>query len=410
VLPRYPPAIGGSETWCAGLARWQRAQGHDVRVLTLRAVQDDELWGDGPVEPTSIAVGASDVRAGVQVRRCPSRRAGPGATWLLGRLHVPSLAYGHSPVLYGLLFREARGATLVHAHTVPGPHLYIAYLATRVAGRPFVLTPHFHAGEPVHQKAPLRGLFRRADHLVVLTRFEAELLGGNGASPARISPVSNAVDLTSHVHRPSARARVRTALGVPPAAPLVAFVGRKTREKGLDVLLRALTMARHRPAPVLALAGPGTAWYRGLLAAGPTGSVLDLPLLSERAKAELLAASDLLVLPSPSEAFGTVFLEAWASGTPVLGADVPAVVEVLGDAGATFSHGDARDLARAIDAVLDEPEKARAQAARGRERLLTAHTWDHVGPAVITAYRHACARGRRDTSVGNAHAREEANP
>ena len=76
VIHRYPPAIGGGEFWCAGLARWQAAQGHRVRVATLRAVDDDELWGEavwGPdlddVQPRAVAVGRHDLQDGVEVLR-----------------------------------------------------------------------------------------------------------------------------------------------------------------------------------------------------------------------------------------------------------------------------------------------------------------------------------------------------
>ena len=114
--------------------------------------------------------------------------------------------------------------------------------------------------------------------------------------------------------------------------------------------------------------------------------IRDLPVLSESAKSALLAASDLLVQPSRHEAFGIVFLEAWAVGTPVLGADIPAVREVIGDAGALFRADDAGHLASSIDAVLADRERARRLAERGRQRIRALHTWEHVGPAVMAAY------------------------
>ena len=146
-------------------------------------------------------------------------------------------------------------------------------------------------------------------------------------------------------------------------------------------------MVKHQPPPILALAGPSTEWFQRVLREAPCPErIRDLPALSEIAKGALLAASDLLVQPSRHEAFGIVFLEAWAVGTPVLGADIPAVREVIGDAGTLFRAEDAGHLARSIDEVLADPEHARRLAERGGQRIRALHTWDHVGPAVMAAY------------------------
>ena len=181
--------------------------------------------------------------------------------------------------------------------------------------------------------------------------------------------------------------QVRTALAVPPGAPLVCYLGRKSSAKSLDVLLHALPAVKHLPPPILVLAGPATEWFQRVLREAPCAErIRDLPLLSEAAKNALLAASDLLVQPSRREAFGIVFLEAWAVGTPVLGADIPAVREVIGDAGSLFRAEDADHLASSIDEVLADRDHARRLAERGRQRIRALHTWDHVGTAVMAAY------------------------
>src|SRR5262249_29262801 len=146
------------------------------------------------------------------------------------------------------------------------------------------------------------------------------------------------------------------------------------------------------PSPVLAVAGPTTNWYRDLLARTPRAHVRDVPVLSEAAKATLLAAADALVLPSEREAFGIVFLEAWAAGLPVVGADIPVVREVVGDAGVLFPPGDAGALAVRIDELLADPARARGLAAQGRTRLATEHTWDRLGGLVDDGYARVLAR------------------
>jgi len=384
VIHRYSPAIGGSESWCAGIARWQADQGHEVTVVTLRAVDEDELWnGAVPVGPT--AVGATDIERGVRIVRCPVGRPGPALRTMLGRLDLWAWTGAASAELAATAIRLARTCDIVHAHTIPLVHAHMAWLAARLARRPLVLTPHFHAADPAHRHAAVRWLFRRADRIFVMTGAERTALAAHDVPATRLVEVTNAI--TPLAVDAAAREAARRALGIDPGVPLVCFLGRKAQTKGIDVLFDALPLIRHRPAPVLALAGPATAWYRTVTPPICDVRVIDLPALPEAANTTLLAAADLLVLPSRHEAFGIVFLEAWAAGTTVLGTDVPAVREAIGDAGTTFRADDPADLAARIDAALADPEERARQVIRGRRRIEAAHTWNRVGPLVEAAYR-----------------------
>ena len=383
---RYPPAIGGAERFCAGLARWQAAQGHDVQVLTLRALGEEELWGGVAHAPRATALGPSDRDGRVQVRRLAPRPLGSSLLHLLGHLELRSVTCALGPDLVALALRAARRSDVVHAHGVPGTPAFLAWLAARAARRPFVVTPYFHTGENVYQERPVLGLLRRADAVVAVTAAERDALVARGVAAERIACTSAALDAETGTADAEAPHAVRAALGLAPDTPLVCVLGRKAASKGLDVLLGALPHLRHRPAPTVVLAGPSTAWADAL--PRPAGlRVVDLPPLSERQKTALLAAADLLVLPSRNESFGIVFLEAWAAGTPVVGAAIPAVEEVLDDPAATFRPDDVRDLAHTVDRMLADPAHGRRQVASGRARIASAHGWDRVGRDVEAAYR-----------------------
>jgi len=100
-----------------------------------------------------------------------------------------------------------------------------------------------------------------------------------------------------------------------------------------------------------------------------------------------------VVQPSVREAFGIVFLEAWASGVPVIGAAHGAVPDVVGEGGLVFTPGNPTDLSAKLRWLLTHPDEARAMASRGRERVAREHTWDRVGASVERAY--ALALGPR---------------
>jgi glycosyltransferase involved in cell wall biosynthesis len=383
VIHRYPPAIGGSETWCAGLARWQARQGHEVTVVTHRVVEEDELWSR-PTPPSAVAVGPDDVDQGVRVRRCAVEAPRPAVARALGRAGLGAWTGAASSELAGTALRLARRSDVVHAHTVPLVHGHLAWAAARAARRPFVLTPHFHVGDAGHEHTAVRWLLRHADRVVVMTPSEADALAARGVRTDRIVQATNAVEPAAIA--PGARGRTRAALGIADDVPLVVFLGRKAETKGLDVLFHALPRLAHRPPPVLALAGPSTAWYRAQPRADGPVRVVDLPAIPAAAKDALLAAADLLVLPSRHEAFGIVFLEAWTAGVAVVGADIPAVRDAVGGAGDFFRPDDPADLARAIDAALADPAARARAVACGRERVHTQHTWDRVGRLVDDAY------------------------
>jgi glycosyltransferase involved in cell wall biosynthesis len=177
-------------------------------------------------------------------------------------------------------------------------------------------------------------------------------------------------------------------------APVVGFVGKLTRAKGVDLLLRAA--ARCRPVPRLLLigAGPDEAKLRAL--AERLGLAAQVTWLSQVAHRDLpawYAAMDVFVLPSRQvrrsglywwvpvawkEQFGRVLVEAMACARPVIGSDSGEIPFVIGDAGLTFPENDVEELAASLANLLDDPARRRELGDRGRRRVLAHYTWDLV--------------------------------
>jgi D-inositol-3-phosphate glycosyltransferase len=240
--------------------------------------------------------------------------------------------------------------------------------------------------------------------LIVNTEDEAaQLISLHHADPARIDVAHPGVDLD--VFRPGDRAAARAKLWLPPDQDVVAFVGRIQPLKGPDVLLRAA--AKLPRVHVVVAGGPsgsGRAAPDGLVRLadelGISARVTFLPPQSREDLARLFRAVDLVAVPSYSESFGLVALEAQACGTPVVAAAVGGLPVAVRDAvsGTLVSGHDVDRWAQAIDEMLRLGGGPRAWAMR---RAAVEHaatfSWDNTVDALLASYRRAISEfsGRR---------------
>jgi len=220
-----------------------------------------------------------------------------------------------------------------------------------------------------------RVLARLTDRLVAVSDGQAdELANDHGIAPRdRFVTVRLGLDLRPFVdvQREEARRRVRSELGIDLQDPLIAIVGRVVPIKNHELLLRSLPLLRVRPTPRIIVVGDGRPEF-----------VADLQSLAERVGVRervlwlgwrtdmpaLLAASDVLAVPSHDEGTPVAIIEALATGTPVVARPVGGIPEMLEDQATCrlARSGRPRDFASALAAVLEE--RAIDEGDRDRER------------------------------------------
>jgi glycosyltransferase involved in cell wall biosynthesis len=187
----------------------------------------------------------------------------------------------------------------------------------------------------------------------------------------RLVVIPNGVDL-ERFGEPVDRTAVRRRLGVPNGARLLIVVAKLFEQKGHGVLLETLpkVLARHPDLEIL-LAGEGPLRSQLGRQAETSGSGHRVHFLGNRRDLpELLAASDLFVLPSLWEGLPMALLEAMASRLPVIATDVSGSREVLADGGGVLvPPGDVERLTSAITDILADPTQASALGQAGRERV-----------------------------------------
>jgi glycosyltransferase involved in cell wall biosynthesis len=116
--------------------------------------------------------------------------------------------------------------------------------------------------------------------------------------------------------------------------------------------------------------------------------VRPLGILSESEKHGLIAEATALLLPSRTDSFGIVLLEAWAHGKPVIGANaggIPGVIDP-GQNGILVEFGDVSAIGKAVASLLANPEQRDQMGQNGREKVRTNYTWKQVGSRVLHNY------------------------
>lgn len=279
----------------------------------------------------------------------------------------------------GAAFRYLRllaraGIDVVHAH---GQDAWIlAGLARRLTSVPLILTRHVldEPAETWRQSLRRRcalGAVHRADALVAPSSATAERLARlTGICESRIHLIPNGIDLErfNRAGGTAAREELRRALGFA-AHERVALVPAVLRHgKGHDVLLDALAAIRRAvPSVRVVFAGGGDREAELRQRAEPHGDGVvflghrnDLP--------ELLAACDLVVLPSYAEALPVALIEAAAAGRPMVATRVGGTADIVehGVNGLLVPPGDPTALAEAVAAVLNDPMRAQAFGQAGR--------------------------------------------
>ena len=244
-----------------------------------------------------------------------------------------------------------------------------------------------------------------ADRLVANTAVERDdLIALYHAVPELVDVVLPGVDLETFHGRD--RAAARAELGWRPGELVVLFAGRIQPLKAPDVLVRAAAeLARLDPALAARTrfvfcgspSGAGTENPTALTdLADALGVAIEVqPAQSRAALRTRLAAADLVAVPSHSESFGLVALEAQACGTPVIAADVDGLPIAVADgvSGVLVAGHEPAVWANALRRILSDPS-VRARLAAGARGHAESLSWDSTVDGLLHSYRAALATHR----------------
>jgi glycosyltransferase involved in cell wall biosynthesis len=218
--------------------------------------------------------------------------------------------------------------------------------------------------------------FRRCRHLVGVTRDIVAHMVKGGWPKERVHYLPT---LASGTPAPPLS---RATFDTPERVPLVLALGRLHVKKAFDILLQALA---NLPGVYLWLAGEGPLRAKLEAQARSLGIAPRVRFLGWRDdRAALFAACDLCVMPSRFEPFGTVMIEAWAHGKPLIAAAAqgPRGLVQNGENGLLVPVDDVHALATAMHRVIDQPDLARRLVETARRE----YEADYTEAAVVSRY------------------------
>jgi glycosyltransferase involved in cell wall biosynthesis len=289
---------------------------------------------------------------------------------------------------------KERGCRILHAGGIK------ATLVARIVARLLDASVLVHVHDNKIAPAPMRYLHRLFARPTDLGICVSRAVGETAQTSYyvardRLRVVYNGIDL-SRFRRiaPDARPRVRAELGIPSDAPVLALIGRFYPVKGHEEMLRMMpAIAARCPDVVLVMAGDGPCRAACESLAAQLDIRSHLRFLGQRNDvADLLQASDLVVVPSQTEGFPLAVVEALAIGRPVVAYDVGGIGEAVDD-GQTGQLVPARDMDAFVAAVVSLLDDRAALAAYSKRASVAAEKFSissHIA-GLLECYEEARA-------------------
>jgi starch synthase len=379
-----------------------------VRIGLLTREYPPEVYGGAGVHVGSLVPRLRELidvdvhRIGGPVPDATSHEPAPGLAGANATLQTLSADLSIAAATSGL--------DLVHSHTWYAN--MAGHLAAMLYDVPHVITAHSLEPRRPWKAEQLGGGYRlscwiertayeTAHGIIAVSEgMRADVLACYPAlDPARVHVVRNGID--ADAYRPVTDTDALLREGIDPDRPIVVFVGRITRQKGVGHLIAAAHRFDPAAQVVLCAGAPDTpeiaAETRAAvaeLAAARDGVFWIQRMLAPTDVRQMLSHATMFVCPSVYEPLGIVNLEAMACGTAVVASDVGGIPEVVADGvNGLLVHYDESDtdayradLADAVNRLLTDPARAAAMGAAGRVRAEREFSWTSVAERTVAIY------------------------
>jgi len=368
VAPYFPPYLGGQERYIYNLGRALVNSGHEVCVLTSNF-------------PQTVAIETVD---GIKVirSRCIAR--------ILRNPITPGLA---------LPKEDLRGFDVIHAHNEHSFAAIAALFLKRRLGIPLVLTHHgkliFGSSLPdiatkLYDRTIGRAVLKHVDKVIVNSPSDAKRILRGGVNEQNLVVIPNAIDRqqwASYFDQDCQEFERRYDLL---GKKVILFTGQIIKRKGIDHLLRALSLivGSHHDVTCL-FAGNGSHKAQAEALAKQLGIEMHVQFIGTLSGSDLAMAyksADVCVLPSLSEGVPTSLMEAMIFSKPVVATDIEGVRDFFGEVALLVPPQDEGELSSAILKVLDNQTLATKLGEGGKRLVNSSFTWERSAKEILRVY------------------------
>jgi glycosyltransferase involved in cell wall biosynthesis len=370
VVPYFPPHIGGEETYVYSLSRELAARGHEVTVLTSLE--------SGLCKNENIS--------GVKIHRIK----------VLMKVYNNPVA----PSLFAKLIQEDAKNCVLHAHQYPIFFSDVSAFVSLTRHIPFILHVHvipepksFSSSIPLtlYYKLLWKLTLKPTCRIIVPSFAYRKLLLNLGVAAKKIRVVPYAID-TYKFHPKNDGSNFKKKVACE-GFKIILTVGRLNYQKGLHVLIKALPLIKNQFKDIkLIIVGEGEErkHLQDLtMRLNVDENVVFTGALHNDELPQAYACADVFVLPSFFESFGITFLEAQATGKPIVGTNVGGVPEAVlnRESGLLIEPGNVKDLAQAVITILSDREMAKRMGERGRKHVEENFSWYIAVDKIVSLYK-----------------------
>ena len=364
---RYPPAPGGAETVVKAYSEGLRDLGHDVEVITT------DLYTETPFVKKEMP---SEVN-GINVTRHKAYTVSGEAHYVLAPGMVQSFL--------------SKKADIIHTHSYGYFQNHAGWIRERFQSTPWVITPHFHPSWSMWggaKRKTLRefydtvigkGTMESADLITCVSKHERDMLVSEiGISEDNIKIIYNGINWNDWQTLPDKNIFRKQYPNI--SDKFVLFAGRLATNKGLSDLISAMDLVNQKSVDlVITGADMGLGKQLEKEASEKGVRMHRLGHIDDETYRSVLAAAEMLVLPSEYEAFGIVLLEAAAAETAVIGTNVGGIPEAMspGNNGLIVEYNDVDNLSKSIATLLDDAKMCKEMGKAGRVWAKN-FSWDSI--------------------------------
>ena len=293
---------------------------------------------------------------------------------------------------------------LVHTVFFPYFNILIALIIGKQINKPTICTPFFHFSNPRYTNPVLFEVLRKFDLLIACTKIEKKfLIDQLGISKEKIEVIPMGVDYEKFSYRTHNNHNIYSFKesyfeNHEKKYKMILFCGYKNYEKGALSILRSIpTIIQKYKKVYFVFIGPSTMAFNRELSRiqkmkdtriiniGPD----NLTGYFDKRKIAAFREADIYLMPSRSDAFGISFLEAWATGKPVIGANIGATPEVINDQqdGLLVEFDNHNDISEKVLNLLKKKRLRRNLGLKGELKVIENFTWEKIADKTYQTYQ-----------------------